>query len=188
LVFISTDVTAQNNYQVKSIKARVTGTSNLHDWESAITRITCNGTFVSKGNVLKSMKNIEIRIEVEGIKSKEGKIMDNKTYEAFNSKVHPLIVCRISTAKIIAVGKNISVEASGNLNMAGVTRKVLLKAKGKLLENGDIQLEGSRQLLMSDFNMKPPSAVLGTIKVGDEVRVNFDLVLTKKLQQHVQIL
>lgn len=48
----------------------------------------------------------------------------------------------------------------------------------KLLPNGDIQLTGSKKLNMKDFGMEPPTAVLGTIKVGPEVTVNFNLTIS----------
>ncbi len=63
--------------------------------------------------------------------------------------------------------------------MAGTTKAVTLNAKGKVLENGDIQIAVSQKLKMTDFKMKPPKAVLGTIHVGDEITVNFDVVLIK---------
>jgi hypothetical protein len=46
------------------------------------------------------------------------------------------------------------------------------------LANGDVQIIGSRKLNMKDFNMVPPTAMMGTIKVGEEVTVNFNLTLT----------
>jgi hypothetical protein len=62
--------------------------------------------------------------------------------------------------------------------MAGTSKPVELTAKGKVLANGDVQIIGSRKLNMKDFNMVPPTAMMGTIKVGEEVTVNFNLTLT----------
>jgi len=173
-------VDAQTAYQVKSVKATVKGSSSLHDWESQITKIECKGTFLSKGKVLTSIKNVKVKIAVEGIKSKEGKVMDKKTYEAFKSSKNPFIICELSMATVKTDANNeVTIEAISNLTMAGTTKKVPLMAKGKVLANGDIQLSGSKKLIMSEYNMQPPTAVLGTIKVGDEVTVSFDLLLVK---------
>ncbi len=65
--------------------------------------------------------------------------------------------------------------------MAGTSKPVELEATGKMLANGDFQLSFSKKLKMTDFNMKPPTAVLGTIKVGDEITLNFNMVLTHTL-------
>jgi polyisoprenoid-binding protein YceI len=183
LVFLATtlihEVHAQTNSYLKSVKASVYGTSTLHDWESKVTTVEYKGSLQTEGNIIKTIKDVEVKIPVESIKSKEGEIMDHKTYEAFNSDKNPYIIFTFSSTKVIVDAmKTVNIEASGNLTMAGTTRPLTLIVQGKMLENGDLQLFFSKKINMKDFNMKPPEAVLGTIKVGDEVTVNFDMVLT----------
>ncbi|MEO8085965.1 MAG: YceI family protein [Bacteroidota bacterium] len=169
-----------SDFNLKTVKAYVEGTSTLHDWKSEITKIECKGTFQSFDKTLEAIKNVEVKIPVSGIISEEGKIMDDKTYEAFKSDKNPFITYAFSSAKVkIAKNRSVNIEASGNLTMAGSTRPVSLTANGKLLANGDLQLNISKKLKMTDFNMKPPTAIFGTIKTGDAITVNFDLVLTK---------
>ncbi|CAN5357541.1 hypothetical protein BH11BAC1_BH11BAC1_03860 [soil metagenome] len=169
-----------SDFHLKSVKASVEGTSSLHDWKSEITKIECKGTFQSFDKTLEAIKNVEVKIPVSGIKSEEGKKMDDKTYEAFKSDKNPFITYAFSSAKVkIDKSRSVNIEVTGNLTMAGSTRPVSLTAKGKLLANGDLQLNISKKLKMTDFNMKPPTALLGTIKTGDAITVNFDLVLTK---------
>ena len=38
-------------------------------------------------------------------------------------------------------------------------------------------MSGAYDLSMRDFELKPPSLMLGTIKVGDRIKVRFDLLL-----------
>ncbi|HEY5824360.1 MAG TPA: YceI family protein [Cyclobacteriaceae bacterium] len=170
---------AQDTFSLKSSTASVQGTSSLHDWESQITKVECTGSFQAKSNRLQSMKNVKVTIAVKGIKSKEGKVMDNKTYDAFRSKANPFITYSFVNAQI-KTGKqdSVNITTKGNLTMAGTSRPIELNAKGKMLTNGDLQFSFSRKLKMTDFNMKPPKAVLGTIKVGDEITLNFNMVLT----------
>jgi hypothetical protein len=66
--------------------------------------------------------------------------------------------------------------------MAGTTKNIDMTVKAKILPNGDIQLIGSKKINMTEFGMKPPTAVLGTIKVGPEVTINFDLIVTPTKQ------
>ncbi len=170
---------AQTNFSLKSVTASVNGTSSFHDWESKITKIEFKGALHTVGNTLKSIKDVEIKIPVEGIKSDEGKTMDRKTSEAFDSEKNPYIIYTLSSAQVkIEANQEVTIEASGKLTMAGTTKPVTLTSKGKVLPNGDVQLSVSKKLKMTDFKMVPPTAVLGTIKVGDEITVNFDLVLT----------
>lgn len=170
---------AQTDFSLKSVTASVAGSSSLHDWESKITKIEFKGSLKTEGNTLKSIKNIEIKIPVKGIKSDEGRIMDRKTFEAFDSDKNPYIIYTLSSAQVkIDVNQMVTIEASGNLTMAGTTMPVTLTSKGVVFPNGDVQLLISKKLKMTDFKMVPPRAMLGTIKVGDEITVKFDLVLT----------
>lgn len=172
-------VQAQTIFLLKSVTASVNGSSSLHDWKSTITKIEFKGSLKTEGNALKSIKDVEIKIPVESIKSDEGKIMDHKTFEAFDSHKNPYIIYTLSNAQIKSdADQIIIIEASGKLTMSGTTRPITLTSKGKVLPNGDVQLSISKKLKMTDFKIVPPTAVLGTIKVGDEITVNFDLVLT----------
>ena len=172
------DIQAQTNFSVRSVTASVNGTSSFHDWESEITKIEFKGSLKTSGNTLTSIKDVEIKIPVEGIKSKEGKIMDRKTFEAFESDKNPYIIYTLSNAQVKIDGnQTVTIEASGKLTMAGTTRTISLLSKGKVLPNGDVHLSISKHLKMTDFKMTPPTAVLGTIKVGDEISVNFDMIL-----------
>jgi polyisoprenoid-binding protein YceI len=169
---------SQTNFSITVVKASVNGTSTLHDWESEITQIDCKGSLQSKGKTPQAIKEVEVKIPVESIKSKEGKIMDHKTYEAFKSDQNPFIIYTFKSAQVrIDPRQAVTIDISGNLTMAGTSRQVSLTAKGKKLPNGNFQLSVSQKLKMTDFGMKPPTAVLGTITVGDEVTVNFDLTL-----------
>lgn len=179
-IMLSPVLQAQDNYYLKTVVASVSGTSSLHSWESHVTQIEWKGNFVLNGTRLKAIKNGEIKILVKGIKSKEGKIMDNKTYEAFDSDKNPYIVYTFNSADIkIDALQNVTAATEGKLNMAGNSKAINLAGKGKLLANGDLQLTVSRKLKMTDFKMEPPRAVLGTIKVGDEITVKFDIVFTR---------
>jgi polyisoprenoid-binding protein YceI len=171
---------AQNTLSVKSVKASIKGTSTLHEWESESTKITCLGNFQSEGNRVKTLEDINVRIPVTAIKSSEGRMMDNKTYDAFKSDEHPYILYTASRAVITVDAVNVTtIKVSGNLTMAGTTKPIMVEAKGKLLANGDMEVSLSRNLKMTEFNMKPPTAMMGTIKVGDEVTVTVNLVLSQ---------
>lgn len=169
---------AQSSFKSKTSKMSVQGSSTLHDWESDVTQLECTGTVMLEEGKLSEIKDVQVKIPVTSIKSTKGKTMDNKTYEAFNSEKNPTIQYKLTSAKISGSGPEYTVNASGNLTMAGTARPVDLDAKAKVLPNGDVQITGSRKLNMRDFNMTPPTAMMGTIKVGEEVTVNFDLTLT----------
>lgn len=169
---------AQAPYKIKTSKMTVAGTSSLHEWESEVTQVEWTGSFDVENNMLKAIKDVTVKIPVTSIKSTKGKIMDNKTYDAFEYEKNPHILFRLTDAKITGTAANLVINASGTLTMKGVTKNITLTVTGKLLANGDLQLTGTRKLNMKDFTMEPPTAMMGAIKVGEEVTVKFDLTIT----------
>jgi polyisoprenoid-binding protein YceI len=134
--------------------------------------------------VPKIFKDVQVTIPVKTIKSTEGRMMDNKTYEAFQSDTHPTITFAVPLSQVtVDESRNIVIKASGKLTMAGTTRPVVIEARGKVLPNGDLQIAVAQHINMIDFNMKPPTVMMGAIKVGDAVTVVVDLVLNSA--QHV---
>ena len=170
---------AQSNYKNKQAKISVSGTSTMHDWESEVTSVECTGQVKIDDNKLVELKNVSVNIPVTSIKSTKGKIMDNKTYEAFKHEKYPNISFKLSSAKISGNGPDYSIDASGTLTMAGTSVPIELNSKAKLSPSGDLQITGSKTLDMTKFKMEPPTAMMGTIKVGEEVTVKFDITLTK---------
>lgn len=168
------EIKAQS-FSVKTYKLSVQGTSSLHDWESSVEQLQVKGSVIIEENMLSDIRDIVVKIPVKAIKSTKGKVMDNKTWEAFNYEKNPTITF-VLTGKKIEAGKNRLI-ANGTLTMAGVARHVELDLHYKILPRGEIQITGTHKLRMSDFKMDPPTAMMGTIKVGNEVVVILDVTL-----------
>lgn len=162
-------------FKVKNQKVTIKGTSSLHDWESVAESIECKGTYTLINNELTEVKDVSLKVKVDGIKSPKGKTMDNKTYEAFKYEKHPYIIFVLHTVKIDEVHSVMNLNA--DLTMAGVTKPITIKSNYQILPGGELRITGSKKLMMTDYNMVPPTAMMGTIKVGDEVEVIFDMTL-----------
>jgi len=165
---------AQNPYSLKAKKMTVDGTSSLHDWTSDVTKVEWTGNFLVEDGKIKEVKDVQVKIPVKSIVSTKGSMMDNKTYDAFNYEKNPSIIYKLNT---ITITEGV-LKANGTLTMAGTTKAIEMTVNGKILTNGDIQLTGSHKLNMRDYKMSPPTAMMGTIKVGEHVTVKFDLTLT----------
>jgi len=150
----------------------ILGTTNVHNFQSKVTQMS--GDLVISGKKVQSLK---VDVPVKSIKSNE-KLMDTKTYEAFNAEKNPTITFQLIDAVIQkATAEDIDVTLTGNLTMAGVTKKVSFNTTGKALKAGTFQFTGSVALKMTDFKMKPPTAMLGMMKVGDAITLKFSIVL-----------
>ena len=162
-------------FSVKTYKLNVKGTSSIHDWESSVADLDAKGSFILISSSLSDIRDVVVKIPVKAIKSTKGKMMDNKTWEAFNYEKNPTITFTLTDKKINTA--NNSLVASGTLTMAGVTKPVELHLIYKISPGGELQISGTHRLLMSDFKMEPPTAMMGTIKVGDEVVINLEMTL-----------
>lgn len=165
--------------KLRSFNLSIHGTSTLHEWESKVTKATWTGDVLLADKNL-TLSKVELKIPVLGIQSEHGKIMDGKTYEAFNSDKNPNIIFKMKSYTQKQAGNDILLAVEGDLTMNGTTNLIMLSIIGKQLTNGDVQFTGSRSLKMTDYKMKPPTAMMGTIKVGDEVTVKFDLTISKE--------
>jgi polyisoprenoid-binding protein YceI len=176
LLFVQIFNLQAQSFKLKTYKVTVKGTSTLHEWESVVEKVDAKGFYALENNELVDVKDVVIKIPVTSIKSTKGKIMDNKTYEAFSYEKFPHIIFTLNTKKIN--GANSTISVTGKLSMGGATNQIDLNLNYKLLPYGELQLTGSKKLLMTDFKMQPPTAMMGTIKVGNEVIVTFDITLT----------
>lgn len=166
----------------KSSVITINGTSNLHDWKSKSE--TIKGELILAGE--NQVKSFSLDIPVKSIKSGE-KLMDSKTYETFNADRHPNISFRLTDVSNLQInGNNVNVVFNGNLTMAGATKKIAIKATGKNIKAGTYTFNGSVNLKMTDFKMQPPTALLGTMKVGDGVKLAFDITLEEQAQASIE--
>jgi polyisoprenoid-binding protein YceI len=159
-----------------SSTVQVHGTSTLHDWTSDVTEFT--GTFRRNGgDGVESIESLEFVIKSESIKSgKSG--MDRRTYSALDVKKHPTISYNLDN--ITKVGTNGDgwnvLESVGDLEIAGTQKPVTFKVEGKENADGTVEFRGSTSLLMSDFGIDPPTAMLGTVRAGDKITIEFHVI------------
>ena len=173
ILFVASRSFGQKAYSLKSDKVSVDGTSTLHDWSSAVTKLEWSGQLTVEGTSVKAIQNLVVTIPVESIKSEKGGMMDDKTYEAFKSDKNPTIAFKLTSATVTGN----KVNAKGTLTMAGVTKPIVMNVDAKVLADGAVHLSGSQAINMKDYGMTPPKAVMGTIKVGEKVTVLFELTV-----------
>ncbi|MBK9336413.1 MAG: YceI family protein [Lewinellaceae bacterium] len=177
LVLVCSHLFAQSNFSTTGFTMSIKGTSNLHDWESSVKEMRATGTMAADANGLQSVSALSVSIPVKSIKSTKGSVMDNKTYDALQANKHPNIAYKLDKAAITKKGDGYDIASTGSLTMAGVTNKVDMTVRGKVNGDGSVTFTGSRKIKMTDYKIKPPSALLGTVTVGDEVEVVFKVTV-----------
>lgn len=100
-------------------------------------------------------------------------------YEAMDADDHPAIEFEIIKAEVIAEPdssrNHYVLEAIGDLTIAGETRTVRIPLEGRRLDDGRLHARGTLPMKMTDFKVDPPTALLGLIRVRDDIVVHFDI-------------
>lgn len=154
---------------IKSSTVTINGETNVnHDFAIKATEV--NGKMTVTNN---RPQTLTVEIPVRSLISGE-KLMDKKTHEAFNEPKNPKILFQMTELKSVQVnGDQIAVTVTGDLSLKGATNKVTLKADGKEVSPGVYTFQGALPIKMSDYGMKAPTAMLGTMKTKDQVTVNY---------------
>jgi polyisoprenoid-binding protein YceI len=164
------DYTLSGEYTVT-----INGTSNLRDWKENVGRVTGEMTAVLNPDSSIDLTSISIKMAVLSIKSDMGRVMDNKTYEALKATAYPEILFTLSTPlKLSQVSDGQQpVPVKGNLFLAGISRPVVMQVTTLAVDQGKWRLEGSEKIRMTDYGVKPPSALFGTMKAAPDITIYF---------------
>jgi len=177
LFFISSPLNAQKFSATQTGNSiQVEGTSNVHDWDLKAEKFTVQAE-ITKGENQPEIKSLLLDLDVESLKSgKSG--MDKNTYKAMKTDQHKKITFRYSrtvNTKVLS-GNKYEVTAQGSLQIAGVTKNATITSQIEQKRNTYV-LTGSHTIKMEDFNITPPTALLGSIKTGEEVTIKFQITL-----------
>ncbi len=171
----------ENPYALTSSEFIVSGTSNLRAWELISTRATGEGEIEISNNSIQEIHSLKIQIPAESLKSGNNALY-NTAYSALRTQKHKNITFALNKVRKIENRNGISViSANGSLSVAGITQPVLLTVTGKV-QNQQVLFEGSHSLRMADFNIEPPSALLGTVRADDEITVSFKVFFNPQSQ------
>jgi polyisoprenoid-binding protein YceI len=175
-------ITAHNymvDYEVKNdFTVKIKGSSNLHDWESTIEIMTGTASisFGESGDL--QITDCQVSIPAKSIKSSKGKRMDKKTMKALKESEYPTIDYSLTSFEdMVNTETGFAATATGNLSVTGTTKLISIDITGTQLENGSIEITGSKDMKMTDFNIKPPTALLGTMRTRDEITIEFKVIL-----------
>ena len=150
---------------------KVEGTSTLHEWKMESEAID--------GSLDSNAPAAVVTIPVTSLKSTHSK-MDKLMAEALKAKAHPQIRYELTEANVPANAASFTVKTKGKLTIAGVTRDLVMDVQGARQSDGKYVLTGTAPVKMTTFGIKPPTAMMGTIKTGDDVKVTFRWVVAKQ--------
>jgi hypothetical protein len=167
-------------------RVSIAGTSNIHAYTASSSAVRVTRVKLASGlagpafweDILKpgALEAFDIAIPAETLTSpKEG--LDKNMHKALKTRQHPEITFRLLRIETGAAG---ALKAIGLLTIAGVEREVALAIATERKE-ATLAVKGEVQLLMTDYGIAPPKAMLGMLKTDPKVTVTFETVLAVPL-------
>jgi YceI-like protein len=191
---------ARYNAKPGSLKMRIEGTSNIHDWqvEGSIIggylevgpefpvepgQAATPGKVEARGEAYIPVRSL-FSIEKDGKKYSDK--MDEVMYEKMKAQESPRIVFKLTELVLKEPAKSKDApymfEAKGDLAVAGVTKAITMPVNVTPLGEKKIKITGTTSVKMTDFKIDPPAPkiALGMIKTGDDVKLIFEWMVAQK--------
>jgi len=155
-------------------KLRILGTSNVTDFECIYEDGFESDTLthsVSFGEDLNLVSGDTLHLMIDSFDC--GRRGINKDFrKALNSDEFPTI-----DISILNFENNTDLLEALNvlISIAGVQKEYTLTFNSSRKDQNIVKVEGERKLSMTDFNINPPKALFGLIKVQDDLTISFTI-------------
>ena len=174
-------VAAQSPLAIDSGKVTIAGSSNVHAWTAATTKIRVTKARVAPAAAgadfwdaaLKpgTVEAFEIAIPAATLSAPKGDL-DKNMHKALKVTEHADITFKLLRFEAAGTGTR----AIGVLRIAGVEKEVALDIITKRA-GATLAVNGRVDLLMTDYGIAPPKAMLGMLKTDPKVTITFETVL-----------
>lgn len=169
----------QIKFKSQNGSVQIAGTSSLHDWTEKSDKGTAEATFAINNDKIIDLSTLTFTLPSKSLKS-EHTMMDNNTYKALNADKNPNITYVATSATVTPVdATTYTIQTAGKLTIAGNTRETEVVATGKINADKSITVTGTKKFKMTDYGVKPPTAMFGTIKTGDDLTISYNLRFIK---------
>jgi hypothetical protein len=160
----------------------VSGTSSVRAWECRATTWTfaIDGTEDAAAGALageKAVTTAELAIPTEKMECGNG-TMNGHMKKALKAPEQTDIRFRMERYELGKAGDSLAVTIFGTLNLGGTEKAIEMAALGMPAADGALRVVGTYAFKMTEFDIKPPTMMFGRMKVHDQVKVGFDLLLT----------
>ena len=124
----------------------------------------------------KAVSTVEVTVPAEKLDCRNG-TMNEHMRKALKVKEFPTVVFRAASYDLARTSESVSVTLTGTLTLGGVEKPITVNAQAKPGPDGTLAVSGTREVRMTEFGLKPPTLMLGTMKVDEKITVGFEVVL-----------
>ena len=179
----TSEVATEAPLALNTARITIDGNSNLHPYTASTTAVRLTRVQIAAdvagpdfwANVVKpgALAAFEINVPVLKLSSpKDG--LDKNMHKALKAHEHPEITFRLVRLEPAAAAG--ALRGIGMLRVAGVEKEVALDLMTKAVD-GAMSVKGEVHVLMPDFGIAPPKAMLGMLKTDPKVKVTFEVLL-----------
>lgn len=169
---------AQSKYYLDNSKSSliIEGTSSVHDWDMVAGDLKSDIVVQFNDDKIVEISDATFSCPADKVLS-DNSIMNSKTQKALKADDYSVISFNLkSVSGLNVTGSNISGLAAGVVKIAGVSKTIRFNFNGKVNSDRSISINGSVPLKMTDFKIDPPTAMLGALKTGDNVKINYNFL------------
>lgn len=160
----------------------VEGTSSMHAWHCKTDKLNAYvdvdpGYTRDLTKVARPIAAVKVNIVVKTLSCGNSQ-MDRNMYSTLRADENQLIKYTLTGYDLLDGSVSptaFAAKTNGTLMIAGETRPIDMKISAERQSDGKAVASGEQTLLLSDFGIKAPSFMFGTLKVGNEVKVKFTL-------------
>jgi hypothetical protein len=161
-----------------AVSVKIEGTSTLHGWQASAGSVTVTALVQPGGTGLLDevsqggLQKLDLVLGVDSLKSTESSSMDKNLHHDLESDKFPTINFSLNSYHL----EGLTVTAQGVLGIHGQNKSVTLVGL-VATKDGGLVVSGVYPLLMSDYGVKPPVMMFGTVKVADAVKIVYSFKL-----------
>ncbi len=167
-------------------KLWIEGTSTVRDYKCTSTALqaTVDAGADAVRAVLsgtKAINSVQLVVPAKTLDCGNG-TMNGHMLEALKAKEHPEIAFRLVSYDLASGDGGEKGTLNGVLTIGGTDQTIAFPVQLVDGTAGALRVTGKYELDMKDYAIKPPTLMLGTMKVHEKVTVNFDLLLKSPLE------
>ncbi len=187
LMAVATTASAQSASAIRlrldpTSEVTIEGTSSLHAFHCKTNKMLAYvdvdpGYTKDLTKIARPIASVKINIVIRSLTCGNGQ-MDKNMYSTLDADKNPIIKYSMSGYDILNGSTSptaFSAKTTGTLTISGKEKTIAMKINAERLSDGKATAKGEQVVLMTDFGIKPPSFMFGSLKVGNEITVKFNL-------------
>lgn len=150
----------------------VFGSSNLHGWK--VDANTQNGLIMFNSLESCDIGSLSLSVLTESLKGVKPAITSSVSESLKSDKYKSILFTLVEVKSIEDKGNGVfALQTLGDLVIAGTKKTVPLNFDVTIINNR-VKLVGNTTLKMTEFNIIPPTGLLGTVQAKDEIILRFE--------------